>query len=304
MISTATTPFLIRFGDHAAGDTSPAALRLPLPVLGAAHAESLFPPGQSVGTGGAFALHQTGDWLLGCAFLPVGRSGMEAVARALYQDLLEAVRGRHLCRLWNYVPHINAHVDGQENYRAFCRGRALAFEAEYGVGQFARLCAASAVGTPEACLSVVFAAAADAPRHYENPAQTAAYRYPAEHGPYAPSFARATVSADGRMAFVSGTSAITGHASIGRGDTAAQVACTLDNLTLISRAAGLGPDLGAGIGHARHFKLYLRHAADFPVVAARLQDALLRPGDQIIWLQADICRAELNVEIEATLVAA
>jgi hypothetical protein len=135
----------------------------------------------------------------------------------------------------------------------------------------------------------------------ENPAQVPAYLYPSEHGPRAPSFARATVAADGRAVFISGTAAIKGHASVAPGETLPQLDCTLDNLAALSRAIGLGDTLGAGAGFARHFKIYLRHAEDFSSAAARLDDALLRRGDSVTWLHADICRAELTIEIEATL---
>jgi enamine deaminase RidA (YjgF/YER057c/UK114 family) len=104
------------------------------------------------------------------------------------------------------------------------------------------------------------------------------------------------------MIFISGTAAIKGHATIAPGDTAAQLDCTLENLALISRAAGLGNSLGAAGEFVRHFKIYLRHASDHAAAAARIQSTLLRPSDRITWLHADVCRAALNVEIEATLV--
>jgi len=53
----------------------------------------------------------------------------------------------------------------------------------------------------------------------------------------------------------------------------------------------------------RHFKIYLRHAADFAATRDRLEQSLLRPNDIVTYLQADICRTALRVEIEATLVA-
>ncbi len=300
-IMAATFP--VRFSNGAANGSDSPALCVALPVLAGPVDEALFPAGPTSRPLGAFTLRQSDQWLLGCAAQSIGRDGIESVTRALYDDLLRAVRGQHLCRIWNYVPHINAHPAGEENYRAFCRARSLAFESEYRLSRFARMCAASAVGTPDDRLSIFFAASSAEPRHYENPAQVPAYRYPAEHGPRSPSFARATGTADGRMVFISGTSSIKGHSSVAPGETAAQVACTLDNLALISAVAGLGTDLGAAAGWNRHFKVYLRHAADFPAVSARLNAAFFRPGDEVIWLQADICRPELNVEIEATLIA-
>jgi chorismate lyase/3-hydroxybenzoate synthase len=295
----ATAPFLVDFtGAAAIGPQSGARLRLKV-LAGEPH-ENIFPSIQPAGACGAFSLFASDEWLLGSATSEPGM-GIEAVARGLYGDLLDAARDFHLCRIWNYVPHINAHSGGIENYRAFCRGRAMAFEAQQGPRYFERLCAASAVGTTQAELTVIFAATKERPTHHENPDQVPAYRYPQEHGPRAPSFARATVCRGGRTVFISGTAAIKGHATIAPDDTAAQVECTLENLALISQTAGIGADLGAGRSWRRHFKIYLRHAADLPATAARLQNTLLRPGDHVTWLQADICRAALNVEIEATL---
>lgn len=297
--AASAAPFRIGFSDRAAAGAA-VMLRLDMPVLGGVENEAIFSPTRPAGTCGAFSLHRSGEWLLGCATLSVER-GMESAARALYDDLLNAARGWHLCRVWNYVPYINASRDGIENYRAFCRGRACALQEEYGAGFESRLCAASAVGIRTNKLSVVFAATPSAPRHFENPQQVPAYEYPAEHGPRPPSFARATVTAGGRAAFISGTAAIKGHATIAPGVTAAQLDCTVENLFLVSRAAGLGDSLGAGSGYVRHLKIYLRHAADFAAAEAHLRATLLQPGDHVTWLEADICRAALNVEIEATL---
>jgi chorismate lyase/3-hydroxybenzoate synthase len=305
VFSATDNPLVIRFDSAVARDAGPAGLQLASPVLGGVNEEVIFPPARAKGAHGAFELYQAGDWLLGCAVQPVTPGKIETVARGLYDDLLAAARGRNLCRIWNYVPEINAHEAGMENYRAFCRGRALAFENEFGAAQFERLCAASAVGAGDDRLAVIFAATTATPKHLENPAQVAAYRYPAEHGPRAPSFARATMTVGGRYVFISGTASIKGHATVAPEDTLQQVDCTLDNLALISQAAGLGADLGASAAGRwiRHFKIYLRHAEDFAPVSARLQGSLLRAGDIVTWLQADICRAALKVEIEATLVA-
>ena len=86
-------------------------------------------------------------------------------------------------------------------------------------------------------------------------------------------------------------------------DLQAQIDCTLDNLRLISRAAGAGDHLGREGGYVRHFKIYLRNAEDLPATRDRLRDALLRADDHVIWLETGLCRAPLKVEIEATLLS-
>ena len=47
----------------------------------------------------------------------------------------------------------------------------------------------------------------------------------------------------------------------------------------------------------------MRDTGDVTAVHARLERSLLKPTDHVIYLRADICRAELVVEIEATLVS-
>ena len=130
------------------------------------------------------------------------------------------------------------------------------------------------------------------------------YKYPPEHGPRAPSFARATVARDGerRFTFISGTSAIKGHQTVAPGALEAQLDCTLDNLRLISRASGLGDDLAGSRDARRHFKVYLRQPRDLAITRARLERTLLQGSDTVSYLHAEICRRSLHVEIEATVI--
>lgn len=293
-----------------------------LPCLGGAAHEEIFNGLRPAGAGGGVELFARGGLLVGHAREAFVEASVEDGARRLYERVLAACEGLQLYRIWNYVPRINEHTGGLEHYRSFCKGRSMAFEAAYGAGFERQLSSASAVGSDGRTIEVVFAAGDAAPRHVENPEQVPAYLYPAEHGPRSPSFSRATVVTEGgqRWVFVSGTASIKGHATVGVGSLREQIACTLDNLRLISRASGVGENLGAGadvavgVGAegvvegnagarwARHFKIYLRRAADLAEAKARLEGVLVFPGDRVSWLRSDICRAELDVEIEATLV--
>jgi len=275
-----------------------------LPVLAGEPVEELFRGARVAGHSGALKLFQQDGWLLGAATLPVA-DGLEAVAHQIYGDIFRATQGRYLARIWNYVPAINEPGPGDlENYRLFCRGRSLAFEQQHGREFKALLPAASAVGCASAGLTVAFAAVAVAPRHVENPLQVPAYDYPPDYGPRAPSFARATIVpglAGKATVFISGTAAIRGHATVAPDRLLGQLDCTLENLREISSVCALGSDLDRNGGSSRHFKIYLRHAADQAAVAARLQEQFLSRDDHVSYLQADICRSSLLVEIEATL---
>lgn len=273
-------------------------------VLAGESAEVLFPNAQPCGRSGAFALFHDEGWLLGLAQVEAA-DDVEAASRRLYADVLRGLGEHALARVWNYVPAINgASPSGLENYRAFCRGRSLAFEERFGPGFPGRAPAASAVGCDDGTLTIVFAAHAGGAGYIENPLQVPAYDYPAEHGPRAPTFARASVvklPGGHRAVFFSGTSAIRGHASVAPGDTTAQLACTLENLRELAATCSLGADLAAARTGPRHVKVYLRHAADLDLARRRLDGSLVRSGDRVTYLRSEICRRELNVEIEVTM---
>ncbi|MDE3084669.1 MAG: hypothetical protein KGJ37_05555 [Verrucomicrobiota bacterium] len=276
-------------------------VRLSVPLLAGEPGEDILDNLQPAGVRDGFNLFCDGGLVAGHITEPVAPD-MAAQAQQLYRRLLGLIRGRHLYRVWHYMPRINDRTGRLENYRAFCRGRSLAFEEAFGPAFKRVVSAASAVGCDDHRLTMIFVGGGAVPRHVENPEQVPAYDYPQEHGPRPPSFARATVAEEGgrRFIFVSGTSAIKGHATIASDSVGEQLSCTLDNLRLISRAAGLGDKLGAG-NHSRRFKIFLRHAEDLPFVRTRIEDELLRPGDRAVYLRADICRAALKIEIEAAL---
>jgi hypothetical protein len=303
LLPRVASPLRIAF-EGAPLEEAGAALRLHAPWLAGAVCEEIFTDAKPDERIGGIQLYRSGGLLIGHATEPFVAGELATRSQSLYQRILAACRSRHLFRIWNYVPHINELTGGLENYRAFCQGRSHAFEAGLGGDFQPRLPAASAVGSKGEQLDVIFVAGETAPRHFENPEQVPAYRYPAEHGPRAPSFARATVGRDDArtFTFISGTAAIKGHQTIASHSLPSQLDCTLHNLQLISHAAGLGENLSAGRATRRHFKIYLRHASDLAAARTRLEHSLLQPADVVTYLQADICRAPLNVEIEATLV--
>ena len=270
-------------------------------LLGGTPEELLLENAEFAGTKEGLHLWTAGDELAGSIHAVPG-AGIEEATGRLYRQVFAAARGLNLYRMWNSVPRINGvDGDGLENYRGFCRGRSLAFESAFGRGFARSLPASTAVGCAGEEMTVVFLAGPNAPRHFENPAQVPAYRYPAEHGPRPPSFARATaVERAGRQdVFVSGTSSIVGHSTVSPHDTPGQLACTLENLRRVFAACGLQD--GAGARGERHYKVYLRHPTELAAVARELEGSLIAPGDQVSYLEAEICRSELNVEIEAVV---
>ena len=297
-------PVALRIGFAGGLDAAAPTLSLDVPWLAGTATEEIFSDLTPLAPVQGVHRYQSGGLLIGHAQEPFEPPALVRRTESLYRRMLSACGNRHLYRVWNYVPQINTLTDGFENYRAFCQGRAQGFEAGLGGKIEPRLPSASAVGSRGNRMEIIFVAGETPPRHVENPEQVPAYDYPPEHGPRAPSFARATVARDGqrRFTFISGTSAIKGHQTVAPGALEAQLDCTLDNLRLISRTAGLGDDLGDRRDSRRHFKVYLRHPHDLALTRARLERALLHSSDTVTYLHAEICRRSLNIEIEATVI--
>ncbi len=293
----------VRFGRPVTGiDAGSPVLNLSLPVLAGPAEERIWGEAGEPVRAGAYTLFPGESGLAGFA-VAAPEADLEQAAGDLYRQLFALTAGLNFYRIWNYVPAINARVAGLENYRRFCRGRSLAFEENFGPGFPAYLPAASAVGAAAGPLALGFVAGRAPARHHENPRQLPAFEYPREYGPRPPSFSRATVveTARGRQIFISGTASIRGHLTVAPHDLDGQLACALENLRLIAAAAGGPRGLEAAAGRQRSFKVYIRHAGDFFRVRAGLERALLAPDDSVSYLNANICRSDLLVEIEAAL---
>ena len=247
-----------------------------------------------------------GHWLHGYAVIEEGAGGVHAAAKRAYADLFAALAATpctHLLRLWNYLAHINAHADGSERYRQFNAGRQEAFlEAQRSA--FEGSPAACALGTHDGPLHVYFLASRVPPVAIENPRQVSAYRYPDAYGPRAPTFSRAALAdvGGGRHAlFISGTASIVGHASLHLGDVRRQTEESLANLAAVrdAAAARLGRPFPAS---EMYYTVYVRQPADLPVVREVFERAVgpdSLAAREAVYLNSDICRTELLVEIEA-----
>jgi enamine deaminase RidA (YjgF/YER057c/UK114 family) len=238
-------------------------------------------------------------------------SGPDARSRALSQatisayrdifELLEKTGHRHLIRVWNYLPEINREVDGDERYRHFNAARQSAFR---GAGRPTEVTvpAACALGSPLGSpICIYFIAAREPPTLIENPRQTSAYRYPPKFGSHSPSFSRACMlgGVSGTSLFISGTASIVGHETIHLGDVAAQTRETLANLGALLEEANRVAGAPRYSLDALKMKVYVRRPHDLEAIRSVLS-ASVRPVAPILFLQADVCRQELLVEIEAT----
>ena len=228
---------------------------------------------------------------------PLQAASAEAYRRIF--RLLDAQGLPHLWRVWNYLADINAETHGLERYRQFNIGRQDAFLASHR-GATGNVPAACAIGLAGGPLSIAFLAGATPALAVENPRQVSAYLYPAAYGPRSPTFSRAALALlpGQEVLFVSGTASIVGHRTVHAGDAAAQCRETVANIAAVVAEANRASRSQPFTPGELAYRAYLRHAADFPAIRATLAD-LLGAGADIVYVQADICRADLLLEIEA-----
>jgi enamine deaminase RidA (YjgF/YER057c/UK114 family) len=227
---------------------------------------------------------------------PALTAAVRDIYRGLLGDLLE--QQRHLLRVWNFIPDIQAPMRNGDRYMAFNAGRYLAFAEHFADERrfAAGVPTASGVGVGGTALTV-HALAGDAPGlPIENPRQIASYRYSARYGPRPPCFARAVHI--GSLLLIGGTASIAGEDSQHPGDPVAQTRETLSNLGALVTAASGGGTAMPPLQALRDVRVHVARAADASMVRASLLPTL-NHDTAIEFVQAALCRRELLVEIEA-----
>lgn len=209
-------------------------------------------------------------------------------------------------RLWNHIPSIHQRMDARrDRYMVFNAGRYGAFAEWYGGPQaFGReVATASGVGHDGRDLVVHCLTARAAGVAVENPRQIAPHRYSSKYGPLPPCFARAAILEPSGLILVGGTASIRGEASLHGGSLPLQLCETLTNLASVIAAAHAKAGVSAARGddewlaRYREARVYYPRAADGEALAAMTREAF-GDGCRIEMRRADLCRAELLVEIE------
>ncbi len=225
-------------------------------------------------------------------------SPLQAGTRAAYERIFLVLKKEgfsYPLRFWNYMSDINGISHGLERYRQFNLGRQQAFNSVDGKNN---LPAACALGMAHGPLTVAFLASRRPSLPIENPRQVSAYEYPAEYGPRSPLFSRASVAevAGTRMLFLSGTASIVGHATLHAEDVTAQTEESFRNISAVlmevhdRTGTSCAPD-------DLEYIVYIRHAVDYSSVRETLERCV-GPNLKAFYVQADICRSDLLVEIE------
>lgn len=246
------------------------------------------------------SLLQTEDLLFGAIRLP--SENIENATRQAYRLIQKTIQSNpefQLIRLWNYFPGINLADEGIERYRLFSRGRHDIL-ASSGYRMSSDLPAASAVGSEEGPLVIHFLAGNGKMTTIENPRQVSAYRYPRAYGPRSPSFSRAVLyrSDQGRQLFLSGTASIIGHETIAPLDPERQTRVTLENLSALLKTAEY-PAIHL-LGAVASWVVYIRDPSHIDLIRPLIAEHL-HSDSRIVYLQGDICRKDLMVEIEGTI---
>ncbi len=212
-----------------------------------------------------------------------------------------------IIRQWNYIGNIIEVRDGEQNYQVFNEARSEL----YATDQWSRgYPAATGIGT--SCNGLVVSliiysdVGSDICQSINNPQQISAHLYSQRclvGGELAnkttPKFERAKtlIIGDKSICFISGTAAICGEYSLCSDDVVEQTLQTIENIEVLisdenmaahnSRACSLEPFT---------FRVYVKYRKDFEAVR-RVVEARWGSTAQL-YLEADVCRDELLVEIE------
>lgn len=297
---------LVRFQESVATSSDPRVCTIALPELGGTSTVEVWRGARPARTGvldGVGYADNGAVLFLQLNLLESSAADLSLLTSTAYRRLFAAARARgypHLLRVWNYFPAITREAGGLERYQAFCVGRHLAFLAERAECE-SHLPAACAIGTRQPGLRIYALASREAGVQIENPRQVSAFHYPRRYGPTSPSFSRAILKTWGPSnaahLYISGTASVVGHASQHL-ELMAQLEETLRNLQALLDQANsatltpLRPTL---------LKAYMRPGFD----PAPLRDRIVQTFGAVplLFLRAEICRADLLVEIEGVAVS-
>jgi len=231
---------------------------------------------------------------------------LDQIGAEIYGQIFESIEKYgypHIFRIWNYIPFINGASGESNRYKLYCFGRAKVFEEKsMEVGYPS----ATGIGSFGDSVNICFIATRDSIHiNIENPRQTPAYKYPWVAGLKPPSFSRGTYSdyTYANSFYVSGTASILGHETVFVGDVKRQCETTIKNVECLISPENMGT---YGISQAFHLKdldcikVYIKNQAEYAVIKD-ICDNAFSSNKSILYLQAEICRENLLVEIEGLI---
>jgi len=236
--------------------------------------------------------------------------------RQMQQQLAVASVGfDQVVRTWLYVNQITSGENGGQRYHQLNRARTdfyrglrlcamnrapaapeLIYPASTGIGTSGRnitmSCMALDSQRPDVFLMPL-----------ENPQQIPAYNYQAKYSPQSPKFSRAMAVVQGHFisTLVSGTASIVNTQTCHPGDIVRQTEQTIENIERLIAPENFArhglPNAGATLKDIAKLRVYVKHQQDYEKCREVCERRL--PRTPAIYLQADICRPDLLVEIEA-----
>lgn len=243
-------------------------------------------------------------------------SSIAEAAYSAYSRLFRVITSHNLgkiVRIWNYIPNIIQLTsqaipqEDRERYRQFNAGRQAAW-AESGPrahnGQ-PTYPAATGVGSYGGPL-IVECLVSHQPVHYiDNPRQTPPYQYPAKYGTKAPAFARGSLHLpkSGPEFYISGTGSIVKSETIHKDDPQKQVREIFLNIQALISNQNLLPygKFNFELQDLTGVRVYIKNRDHYAMIRQEVERTIgsHRP---IIYLNNDICRHDLALEIEGLVV--
>ena len=249
-------------------------------------------------------LFQNDQYLLACVpetlitSLPLDQASEKA-----YSAIFEQMHNcgyPFLIRTWNFFSGITSDgYAGSNNYQLFCSGRARAYEQQSLAEQ--AYPAATVIGTQQTGIHIFFIAAKQAGIGIENSLQISAFDYPPIYSQDSPLFSRALLHRNHsqEILFVSGTASITGHDTQYAGDINRQTEICLSNIEQLISTAVIEQNMTPiSLQDFSQFKVYIKNPNDIDTVRTHIQQ-ILGPSAPVYYLQGDMCRSDLSLEIEA-----
>lgn len=218
-------------------------------------------------------------------------------------------------RTWLYVNQINEGPEGRQRYQELNRARTdfyggirfgvkarapgapeTIYPASTGIGT-------NGTGIRMACLALDSARPDVYLMPLENPLQTPAFDYQASYSPKSPKFSRAMAVVQGHFVttLVSGTASILNSRTCHPCDIVAQTRQTIDNIEQLIAAENFArhglTGAGATLRDLAKLRVYIKQPEHYEACRAICEQRL--PGIPALYLQAEVCRPELLMEIEA-----
>jgi len=222
----------------------------------------------------------------------------------------------NVVRQWNYIGDILKMNDGFQNYQIFNEVRSEYYKKYRTIQGYP---AATGIGMKYGGVFLDFCAleADDTLRikPVKNPNQSNAYEYGQQvlkgsilngkTAKHPPQFERALliVNSTYKYLFISGTASIIGQETIGKGDVREQTLVTIENINKLTQSDHLGElpgDQDFVRGKYTLLRVYVKNQEHFDEVRKICSDHF--PHVPAIFIEADICREDLLMEIEAEFI--